>query len=153
MSTSNLAQALQSAIGGQSKRKQLQLVTEEMYRRYAVLRDNRPLAIGSGDVLAAALAHFDATVISRALSNHCARISYQKQLAKGGKRFNLNGKPEGEVDEGAKTHAQALVDAAQEKSKAAAAASKIKESTVAPVAPPEVVAEAVEVADSHSTEN
>ncbi len=78
MSTSNLAQALQSAIGGQSKRKQLQLVTEEMYRRYAVLRENRPLAIGTGDVLAAALPHFDATVISRALSNHCARISYQK---------------------------------------------------------------------------
>ncbi|GAB7129652.1 hypothetical protein JCM19000A_41600 [Silvimonas sp. JCM 19000] len=124
MSTSNLAQALQSAIGGQSKRKQLQLVTEEMYRRYAVLRENRPLAIGTGDVLAAALPHFDATVISRALSNHCARISYQKQLAKGGRRFNLNGKPEGEVDEGAKTHAQALVDAAQEKAKATAAAAK-----------------------------
>ncbi|MBB5193521.1 sRNA-binding protein [Silvimonas terrae] len=121
MSSSSLGDALQKAIGTQSKRKQLEMINEEMYRRFAVLRENRPLAIGTLDILVAALPHFDAIVVKRALSQHCARLTYQKQLARGGKRFNLKGKPDGEITDSEKQNAASIIQAAKPQAKAAKA--------------------------------
>lgn len=47
--------------------------------------------------LIAALPQFEATLIARVLANHCRRPRYIKALARGGKRFDLNGRFKGEV--------------------------------------------------------
>ncbi|MDR3429247.1 ProQ/FINO family protein [Silvimonas sp.] len=134
MSSNSLSDALQKAIGTQSKRKQLEMINEEMYRRFAVLRENRPLAIGTLDVLVAALPHFDAVVVKRALSQHCARLTYQKQLARGGKRFNLKGKPDGEITDSEKQNAASIIQAAKPQQAAKAAAAKAAAAAPTPVA-------------------
>ena len=62
-----------------------------MFKRF------KPLAIGIEKDLVEALPQFDAVLIHRVLSNHCRRPKYLKAVARGGKRFNLNNRFQGEV--------------------------------------------------------
>ena len=48
---------------------------------------------------------YDPALIMRALANHCRRPRYLKSLARGGKRFNLDNRFQGEVSEEERLHA------------------------------------------------
>lgn len=92
-----LGLALQSAVQNMSKKKQVELISAHLYRKYTVFKEFKPLAIGIDQELLARLTQYDPDLILRALSNHCRRLRYIKALAKGGHRFNLSHNPKGEV--------------------------------------------------------
>lgn len=92
-----LGAALKQAVQTMSKKKQTEMITEYIYSKYDIFNRFKPLAIGIDQDLVAALPQFDPTLIARFLSNHCRRPRYIKALARGGKRFGLNGKFKGDV--------------------------------------------------------
>ena len=92
-----LGAALASAVKTMSKKKQTDMITDHIYGKYAVFKQFKPLALGIDQDLAAALPQFDTALVMRALSNHCRRPRYLKSLVRGGKRFDLNNRPKGEV--------------------------------------------------------
>lgn len=125
-----LGAALKSAVQSLSKKKQTEMIAEHVYSKFEVFRQFRPLALGIHESLIAALPQFDATLISRVVANHCRKPRYVKSLARGGKRFDLAGKPTGEVTAEEKKAAQ-LMSAP----KAAVEASTAPEASAAPVMP------------------
>lgn len=92
-----LGAALKQAVQTMSKKKQTEMITEYIYSKYEIFSRFKPLAIGIDQDIIAALPQFDPTLIARFLSNHCRRPRYIKALARGGKRFGLNGKFKGDV--------------------------------------------------------
>ena len=92
-----LGAALKSAVQTMSKKKQTDMIAEYLYSKYDVFKRFKPLAIGIEKDLVEALPQFDAVLIHRVLSNHCRRPKYLKAVARGGKRFNLNNRFQGEV--------------------------------------------------------
>jgi sRNA-binding protein len=92
-----LGAALKSAVQSLSKKKQTEMIAEHVYSKFEVFRQFRPLALGIHESLIAALPQFDPVLISRVVANHCRKPRYVKALSRGGKRFDLNGKPAGEV--------------------------------------------------------
>jgi len=94
-----LGAALKSAVQTMSKKKQTDMIAEYLYSKYDVFKRFKPLAIGIEKDLVEALPQFDAVLIHRVLSNHCRRPKYLKAVARGGKRFNLNNRFQGEVSE------------------------------------------------------
>lgn len=92
-----LGAALKSAVQTMSKKKQTDMIAEYLYSKYDVFKRFKPLAIGIEKDLVEALPQFDAALIHRVLSNHCRRPKYLKAVARGGKRFNLNNRFQGEV--------------------------------------------------------
>nr|WP_199068787.1 ProQ/FINO family protein [Chromobacterium sp. ASV5] len=92
-----LGAALKSAVQSLSKKKQTEMIADHIYSKFDVFRQFRPLALGIHESLIAALSQFDPALISRVVANHCRKPRYIKALARGGKRFDLNGKPQGEV--------------------------------------------------------
>jgi hypothetical protein len=84
------------------------MIAEHVYSKFEVFRQFRPLALGIHESLIAALPQFDATLISRVVANHCRKPRYVKSLARGGKRFDLAGKPSGEVSAEEKKAAQLM---------------------------------------------
>jgi sRNA-binding protein len=92
-----LGAALKSAVQSLSKKKQTEMIAEHVYNKFEVFRQFRPLALGIHEHLIAALPQFDSVLISRVVANHCRKPRYIKSLARGGKRFDLAGKPDGEV--------------------------------------------------------
>ncbi|MCD4499599.1 ProQ/FINO family protein [Chromobacterium vaccinii] len=92
-----LGAALKSAVQSLSKKKQTEMIADHIYGKFDVFRQFRPLALGIHESLIAALSQFDSALISRVVANHCRKPRYLKSLARGGKRFDLNGKPQGEV--------------------------------------------------------
>ncbi|QQS16767.1 MAG: ProQ/FinO family protein [Neisseriales bacterium] len=92
-----LSNAFQAAVQNISKKKQVQFVADRLYSQYPVLRLFRPLAIGIDQVIIASNPQFDQHLIRRVLSNHCQRPRYLKTIAKGGKRYGLDGKPCGVI--------------------------------------------------------
>jgi sRNA-binding protein len=92
-----LGAALKTAVQSLSKKKQTEMIAEHVYGKYEVFRQFRPLALGIHESLIAALSQFDPVLISRVVANHCRKPRYIKSLARGGKRFDLHGKPVGEV--------------------------------------------------------
>lgn len=96
--------ALKSAVQTMSKKKQTEMIADHLYGKYPVFKQFKPLALGIDQDLIAQLPQYDSTLILRVLTNHCRRIRYLKALAKGGKRFDLNNRPKGEVS----TEEQAL---------------------------------------------
>ncbi|RQO76087.1 ProQ/FINO family protein [Aquitalea sp. FJL05] len=125
-----LGAALKSAVQSLSKKKQTEMIAEHVYSKFEVFRQFRPLALGIHESLIAALPQFEPTLISRVVANHCRKPRYVKSLARGGKRFDLAGKPTGEVTAEEKKAAQ-LMSAP----KAAVEASAVPEASAAPLTP------------------
>ncbi|MBA4707802.1 ProQ/FINO family protein [Aquitalea aquatica] len=125
-----LGAALKSAVQSLSKKKQTEMIAEHVYSKFEVFRQFRPLALGIHESLIAALTQFDPTLISRVVANHCRKPRYVKSLARGGKRFDLAGKPTGEVTAEEKKAAQ-LMSAP----KAAVETTAVPEASTAPVTP------------------
>nr|UOP04760.1 ProQ/FINO family protein [Conchiformibius kuhniae] len=92
-----LGEALKQAVQTMSKRRQADMVAEHIYAKYDVFNRFKPLAVGIEQELVQALPQFDPKIINRVLSNHCRRPRYVKSVARGGKRFNLNNRFQGEV--------------------------------------------------------
>lgn len=92
-----LGAALKTAVQSLSKKKQTEMIAEHVYSKYEVFRQFRPLAVGIHESLIAALPQFDPVLISRVVANHCRKPRYIKSLSRGGKRFDLHGRPAGEV--------------------------------------------------------
>lgn len=92
-----LGAALKSAVQSLSKKKQTEMIAEHVYSKFEVFRQFRPLALGIHESLIASLPQFDPVLISRVVANHCRKPRYIKSVARGGKRFDLGGKPSGEV--------------------------------------------------------
>lgn len=93
----SIGAALKAAVQTMSKKKQTDMIGIHIYEKYDVFKKFKPLAVGIDQDLIAALPQFDATLIARVLANHCRRPRYIKALARGGKRFDLNGRFKGEV--------------------------------------------------------
>lgn len=89
--------ALKQAVQTLSKRQQTDLIAEHIYKKYDVFSRFKPLAIGIEKELIADLPQFDAALIARVMSNHCRRPKYIIAVARGGKRFNLKNRFQGEV--------------------------------------------------------
>lgn len=100
-----MATALKNAVQTMSKKKQTDMIAEHIYSKYEVFNRFKPLAIGIENDLIAALPQFDPKLINRVLSNHCRRPRYVKAIAKGGKRFNLNNRFQGEISAEEQQHA------------------------------------------------
>lgn len=100
-----LGAALKNAVQTMSKKKQTEMIAEYIYGKYDVFKRVKPLAIGIEKELVEALPQFDAGLINRVLSNHCRRPKYIKAVARGGKRFNLNNRFQGEVTAEEQAHA------------------------------------------------
>lgn len=92
-----LGAALKQAVQNMSKRQQTELIADYIYKKFDVFSKFKPLAVGIEQELVAALPQFDAELIKRVLFNHCRRPKYLKSVARGGKRFNLVGRFQGEV--------------------------------------------------------
>ena len=114
---SALAQALQSAIGEKSARQQQIMIIEILYQRYPVMKQFKPLMIGVHKELEKALPQFAATHVHRSIAAHCRKVRYLKSVARGGKRFDLNGKPVGDVTVEEKTAAAKFVQNIEDRKK------------------------------------
>ncbi|MDO4434660.1 MAG: ProQ/FINO family protein [Alysiella sp.] len=101
-----MAAALKHAVQTMSKRKQTDMIAEHIYKKYDVFSRFKPLATGIENELIAALPQFDPQMILRVLGNHCRRPRYIKALARGGKRFNLQGRFQGEITAEEQQYAQ-----------------------------------------------
>ena len=97
--------ALKQAVQTLSKRQQTDMIADHIYKKYEVFSRFKPLAIGIEQDLIAALPQFDPLLIARVMSNHCRRPKYIKAVARGGKRFNLNNRFDGEVTAEEQQHA------------------------------------------------
>ena len=100
-----LGNALKSAMQSMSKTKQTKMIADHIYGKYDVFKRFKPLALGIEQELQQALPQFDPALIVRALSNHCRRPKYLLAVAKGGKRFNLANRPQGEITPEEQQHA------------------------------------------------
>ncbi|MEJ2793108.1 ProQ/FINO family protein [Iodobacter sp. LRB] len=138
---SALAQALQSAIGEKSARQQQIMIIELLYQRYPVMKQFKPLMIGVHKELEKALPQFGANHVHRSIAAHCRKVRYLKSVARGGKRFDLNGKPVGDVTAEEKAAAAKFVQNIEDRKKPQTAATA-EEVAVDPILTSEVIAEA-----------
>ena len=97
--------ALRNAVQTMSKKKQTDMITDYLYSKYEVFKKFKPLALGIEQDLIASLPQFDSNLVKRALFNHCRRKKYILAVARGGKRFDLNGRFLGEISEEEKQYA------------------------------------------------
>lgn len=100
-----LGMALKSAVETMSKKKQTEMIAEYIYGKYDVFKRFKPLSVGIENDLIQALGQFSPELIKRVLANHCRRPKYIKAVARGGKRFNLDNRFQGEVSEEERLHA------------------------------------------------
>ena len=100
-----LGMALKSAVETMSKKKQTEMIAEYIYGKYDVFKRFQPLSVGIENDLIQALGQFSPELIKRVLANHCRRPKYIKSVARGGKRFNLDNRFQGEVSEEERLHA------------------------------------------------
>ena len=100
-----LGMALKSAVETMSKKKQTEMIAEYIYGKYDVFMRFKPLSVGIENDLIQALGQFSPELIKRVLANHCRRPKYIKAVARGGKRFNLDNRFQGEVSEEERLHA------------------------------------------------
>ena len=92
-----LGAAFKQAVQTMSKRQQTELISEHIYKKYEVFSKFKPLALGIEQDLIADLPQFSAELIMRVMANHCRRPKYLKAIARGGKRFNLKNRFQGEI--------------------------------------------------------
>jgi ProP effector len=145
---SALAQAFQSAIGEKSARQQQIMIIELLYQRYPVMKQFKPLMIGVHKELEKALPQFGANHVHRSIAAHCRKVRYLKAVARGGKRFDLNGKPVGDVTLEEKTAAAKFVQNIEDRKKPATAV-VAEEVAADPIVTSEVIAEPV-ITDAES---
>ena len=100
-----LGMALKSAVETMSKKKQTEMIAEYIYGKDDVFTRFKPLSVGIENDLIQALGQFSPELIKRVLANHCRRPKYIKSVARGGKRFNLDNRFQGEVSEEERLHA------------------------------------------------
>ena len=100
-----LGMALKSAVETMSKKKQTEIIAEDISGKYDVFKRFKPLSVGIENDLIQALGQFSPELIKRVLANHCRRPKYIKSVARGGKRFNLDNRFQGEVSEEERLHA------------------------------------------------
>lgn len=92
-----LGAALKTAVQSLSKKKQTEMIAEHVYSKFEVFRQFRPLALGIHEHLIVSLPQFDPVLISRVVANHCRKPRYIKAVARGGHRFDLQGRSSGQV--------------------------------------------------------
>lgn len=126
-----LSEALKAAVQSMSKKKQTEMIAGNLYTSYPVFKQFKPLAIGIHEALAAALPQYDTQLIGRVLSNHCRKPRYLKSVARGGKRFALDGKPAGVVSDDEKAAALKQCETLEERARLAAQTAKPKAVTEA----------------------
>ena len=133
-----LSEALKAAVQSMSKKKQTEMIAGNLYSSYPVFKQFKPLAIGIHEALAAALPQYDTQLIGRVLSNHCRKPRYLKSVARGGKRFALDGKPVGAVTEEEQAAAQRQCEQLEERARLAEQTAKPQAAApAAPAAAPE----------------
>ena len=92
--------------------------------RYAVFRDNKPLAIGIHKAVKAALPELDAGALRHALHRHTASTRYLKAVATGEDRFDLDGAVAGAITEEQK---QVAADSLRERFKKGAERRRVEQ--------------------------
>lgn len=70
-----------------------------LLERHAVLKENKPLAIGICKQLAECEKDFSKKLLRTILHFHTRNVSYLKNVAKGGKRFNLDGTESSDIEQ------------------------------------------------------
>lgn len=79
------------------KRPAKNALLDELFQKFAVFREAKPLALGIHTAIVAQLPEASATQLRTALRIHTASTRYLKGLSQGGARFDLEGNPAGEV--------------------------------------------------------
>lgn len=72
-------------------------------------RDSKPLALKIDTSILARFPDFDRKNLRIALRTHTASTKYLKSVDRGGERFDLDGKPAGEVTDEQRQHAAAML--------------------------------------------
>lgn len=103
--------ALQQAMRDKPKRQQVKEATDLVYKRYAVLRQFKPLAIGVHEVLISELPQFDPVVVQRVIQRHCSTARYLKAMQREGFRYHLTGKRAAELTDLERDDAKRRLDA------------------------------------------
>lgn len=78
---------------------------KELAEKFQVFRESQPLAIGINKQLAALYPDVDVKVLRAALYHHTSSSRYLKTMEKATQRFDLEGKPQGDVTEDQRKHA------------------------------------------------
>ncbi|MCG9055113.1 ProQ/FINO family protein [Laribacter hongkongensis] len=112
--------ALQQAMRDKPKRQQVKEATDLVYKRYAVLRQFKPLAIGVHEVLISELPQFDPVVVQRVIQRHCSTARYLKAMQREGFRYHLTGKRAAELTDLERDDAKRRLDAMSKDKPAAA---------------------------------
>lgn len=84
---------------------------DRLIAEFAVFRDGQPLAIGIDKQLLARLPDLDRKLLRVALGMHTRSLRYLKMTARATLRYDLDGKPEGEVLPEHRSRAAQLVEA------------------------------------------
>jgi len=96
----------------------------DLEKRFPVIAEFKPLAIGIDKQLFAAMPELEKKLARIALSLHTNSTPYLKGMGKGTSRFNLDGTPAGDLEEAHRKHAS---DTLRERFKAAAQKKRAKE--------------------------
>jgi ProP effector len=83
---------------------------KELQEKYPVLREVQPLAIGIDKQLIAQQPEINRKALRIALGIHTNSIRYLKAMKKASNRFDLEGKPAGDVTEEQRAHASAMLE-------------------------------------------
>lgn len=104
---------------------------KDLNEKYAVFREDKPLAIGINKQLAGLLPDAQAKTLRTALRFHTSSVRYLKAMEKATERYDLDGNPAGEVTEEQRQHAADTLrerfKAQAEQKRAAAAAEKAEQ--------------------------
>lgn len=88
----------------QSRTSQVKALHATLGQKYKVINSHQPLAVGiANEVMSLG---YPEDVVRRVLQQHVTTTMYLKALAKGGKRFHLDGTEAGDVAEEHSKHAQ-----------------------------------------------
>ncbi len=82
----------------------------QLYKKFKVFREFRPLRIGVDWELHQALPETPRKQIKRAIARHTLNRRYQLSLARGGSRYDLAGQENGVVPEAHRSHAKRILD-------------------------------------------
>ncbi|WP_136418598.1 ProQ/FINO family protein [Herbaspirillum sp. ST 5-3] len=96
----------------------------DIEKRFPVIGEYKPLAIGIDKQLFAAMPELEKKLARIALSLHTNSTPYLKGMLKGMSRFNLDGTPAGDLEEAHRKHAS---DTLRERFKVAAQKKRAKE--------------------------
>lgn len=102
--------ALQQAMRDKPKRQQVKEATDLIYKRFGVLRQFKPLAIGIHEALIAELPQFDPVVVQRVIQRHCCTARYLKAMQREQYRYKLDGKRAAELTDAEKDDAKRRLD-------------------------------------------